>query len=351
MLYNIPRYYTSIDAIDILPLMIEFYASQLLEVSVSRDFGDNYFLPSVEKLIDDVHEYCTEFNNKFARMIYDYTILAIISELRYVGSEQHFYETKTWKIYHMRLPWGLIDEKNYILPISRFLATEARKFNDKKVIELAKFCFNETMNNYWNSNFGGNSWYEITKLMESYGKIPNEVFIDRCIDMQHNSGTYFDKEKTNILSLGNNDPNDIERFLDYKFKVKDIYDFIFDEIANNKEYYKFTSLRLKTLYKRWWGLCKGFNINKDFRNSSTSTEFKPDLLDHQHVMNHLKLFNPKNTQPHYLIPFYLFDQYQPIKWGTEDPYTPFYKKCKEKETKIRRRENYPEEWEVDDFDI
>lgn len=53
-------------------------------------------------------------------------------------------------------------------------------------------CFTDC---YWPHSFGGSAWANIVDhvLLYTSGKVPNDVWIDRSFDLQHNSGTYFDK--------------------------------------------------------------------------------------------------------------------------------------------------------------
>ena len=47
----------------------------------------------------------------------------------------------------------------------------------------------------WAKGYGGRSWGRITDLLIMYleGRIPSSVFVDQAVDLEHNSGTYFDK--------------------------------------------------------------------------------------------------------------------------------------------------------------
>lgn len=153
------------------------------------------FVHSHEKWEKDFHEYMEYFVSNLARVIYDYTVLAVLSELRH-GCKS-----------------------NLVLDIPNFMRSEryqifawAKEYTSNSILRTGEYLFSSD-NNYWASHYGGDSWKAIAKAGLMYGKIPDLVFIDHCVDLCHNSGSYFDK-RLGILACVDN--SIFMKFLDAK---------------------------------------------------------------------------------------------------------------------------------------
>lgn len=175
--------------INIIYLIKEFYSIIALD-SMTRTIP---FKHSHEKWLKDFDEYKTLFFEIFSHIIYDYTVEAVFSELR------HF-DNSNFNISGLNSCIGRYE--------SFF---NSHNFTSDSILRLGAKMFDPNFN-YWHSGYGGKSWYEISKAGLMYQKIPDIIFIDHCIDLEHNGGSYFDKD--GFLFTMNK--SDLKTFLDLK---------------------------------------------------------------------------------------------------------------------------------------
>ena len=70
-------------------------------------------------------------------------------------------------------------------------AREALHFNPKRFLPLLEKLFKVAV---WSGgSFGGQRWGKAAEYAQKYGKVPNNIFLDVCVDLVHNSGTLFSK--------------------------------------------------------------------------------------------------------------------------------------------------------------
>lgn len=116
---------------------------------------------------------------QLARAIYDYTVLVAGTEMRWASEEAEFYYEEFYTPSEMDR--GEIYE-------------EIPKYSDKFLLKASMKIFNVR----WNRWYGGRKWRKIAEVGALYGKIPDVLFIDHCVDLMHNGSIYFDKD-TNIF--------------------------------------------------------------------------------------------------------------------------------------------------------
>jgi hypothetical protein len=68
----------------------------------------------------------------------------------------------------------------------------------------------------WHSGYGGEKWASIIKAAVKFGEWPTAVFIDHCVDLEHNGGSCFDKTDATSLMDIEFDFSGMESFLDWK---------------------------------------------------------------------------------------------------------------------------------------
>jgi hypothetical protein len=56
-----------------------------------------------------------------------------------------------------------------------------------------KACLKSFTDGEWQNGYGGEAWAKIAKAGLMYKEQPDIVFIDHCVDLSHNSGTFLDK--------------------------------------------------------------------------------------------------------------------------------------------------------------
>jgi len=171
-----------------------------------------------------------EIINQLDRFFISYTLVAVSGELRY-GIENTGRSNNEWgeirpKI-EVGLGWRQVDSSNStsftendLLDIFKRLSKLGVNYiNSDNVKEGRKSIHAETLNikqeNYseilgwfrmllaqfsWPSTCGGKPWFDIleTVITRLKGKYSPMVFVDRCLDLEHNNGCYLDK--TNLIN-------------------------------------------------------------------------------------------------------------------------------------------------------
>lgn len=156
--------------LDIYMCLKEFYAI----IAVDAMKKTTPFKHSHEKWELEFDEYKWYFVDNLAKVIYEYTCCAVLTELRHCDKSNY---------YVTQIPNNIGRGKALDL---------IKKFTPTSILELGVKMFDGTWN-YWNSSYGGSTWQMIAKAGLMYGKVPNMVFIDHCVDLCHNNGSYFDK--------------------------------------------------------------------------------------------------------------------------------------------------------------
>lgn len=176
-------YYTIEDCIpevsNIQYLTCIFYALNGMYAIISAE--PLRFVHSAAKLKAEVEEYLNYVSGIFAQMIRDYTILACYGELRYVtekleDSPFHFSHYK----FDANLPRGCYC--SYV--------QDGLEYSTKSIAECCEFLYGGL---FWDESFGGPAWYEISRAIKMYETYPTTVFVDHCVDLQHNTGYFINK--------------------------------------------------------------------------------------------------------------------------------------------------------------
>lgn len=165
-------------------LVVNFYALEFIRAKMV--IHPKIYSHAWDKLWEDIQDYSTWFNSKLAAMIYDHTVRCVQCELRHCKNRSEFY-----------IPNFFGDGwyKNYDDSIC-FINSE---FNPNSVLRAGKWLFDEN-NNWWELNaydecdYGGKSWKDIAEAGLEYRKIPNSVFVDHLIDLEHNNEVMLLKE-------------------------------------------------------------------------------------------------------------------------------------------------------------
>lgn len=157
-------------------LLVTFYTIQEIHCNLMKE-KDTIWLKSHEKFRKDFYMFKSKFEDKAALLIRDYLIYACASEL--IHSVEYCDTT--------------ID---YFFNVPIFAANDYTIENEVENIDIQDFIEKGQEVFYdgcWDPIFGGSLWGKALGYFNLYGKIPNEVFIDLCADLQHNSGNLFDK--------------------------------------------------------------------------------------------------------------------------------------------------------------
>lgn len=154
-------------------ILIWMYANA---ISIDSEMGTE-LLPSHDKFVKELQELKDAVTPRLANYLYDYLIEAIAGECFHCKYECE----KTLKP----------DAYNGTMSHSRY-------FDPRSFLEVMEklFCDYE-----WHDCFGGKKWGTAIRYAKKYGKIPDPVFIDFVIDLQHNTGSILNKSLDNIGSM------------------------------------------------------------------------------------------------------------------------------------------------------
>lgn len=147
----------------------EFYALIALEAVAKT----TPFRKSHEKWLEDFNAYKDYFMNNLAQILYDYTVFSVLTELRH-GDKSNY----EFRIFDNQTRYS-------VLRLSQIYTPES-------ILKTGIKMFDEDFNS-WHNSYGGYSWLMIAKSGLMYKKVPNIIFIDHCVDLCHNNGSYFNK--------------------------------------------------------------------------------------------------------------------------------------------------------------
>lgn len=159
------------------------------------------FKRSFEKLESDVQEYYAEFCELYAENIMNYLWAACMGEARHASD----------MCYEGIILKGLDGtDRSYVY-------NQAHKYAiNRENMDTMIAIYTQS----WRDGYGGESWLSIVEAMDMFltGQFDAVSFIDHCIDLQHNGGSAFNKYAKSSTGFSSDGVNDIDDFLDYKFK-------------------------------------------------------------------------------------------------------------------------------------
>lgn len=186
------------DRMDIFQLVQEFYAMEALAAMllVNQNSHFNPMRHSHERWQQDFSDFRTQYIEKFAAAIFDYTALVVAAELRH-GRKRASHHLKTY--YDSGLDRETVYGDCFAYDPKDILAAGIRLFDADRV--------------RWDDGYGGKKWEQIAKAGLLKDKVNDCVFIDHCVDLSHNNSIYFDKG-AGIFVLHN--VRQYQAFLDFK---------------------------------------------------------------------------------------------------------------------------------------
>ena len=193
------RFFSETDVrIDIITLFKGFYNLQMLEATATTD----EFLGSHIRWREDFNHFRLWFYKAFAQMIYDYSVLSCFGELRHTNSQCE--ETIATEYF-----WNNARNSR-----DSFVRNQNIPYSAKSIIHISDILFNHYE---WNSGYGGEAWGKIALAQNLYIKGQEAVYIDHCVDLAHNNGSYFDK---GMIFYLNEDRGSLMNYLDFKYTAK-----------------------------------------------------------------------------------------------------------------------------------
>lgn len=188
--------------ISVLDLAQWFYLFMFMDLCMSNPMFS--FSPSGERLRRDIREFYDKLCAKFAEALYNYIIYACCREMKH--AEEFCSHT----------PMFILGKRTDT--ISRMgIRERIHRCDPVYVLRFSEHIFGSFE---WNRSFGGEKWCKAAKLALQYGKISNVLFIDRIIDLQHNTGSLFSKD--NPYFVGRDDS--LKGFLTCKTMITDEFE-------------------------------------------------------------------------------------------------------------------------------
>lgn len=173
------------------PVIAEFYTVSALQAQWWSKWGHRHPSETValrhhEALYDILLSGYTErLESHIARSLRDYLALICLGEARHArGQEQP-----------VRLAISTSPKKSDLklvpLPGNRQEVYRKSLFLEPDLmLQVSRYVF-ETC--HWHGSFGGKAWAHIAKWGGRFGSMPHSVFIDHVLDLEHNTGSIFNK--------------------------------------------------------------------------------------------------------------------------------------------------------------
>lgn len=191
--------YCNANAMDILTLGRSFYVVQALDATILNPAKFEPFRHSHARFQRDFATYKKWFIRNLAKAMHDYTATVVAGELRHAGIQSQYGIKDYWRAHSTDRNEVFRDAHEY--------------YSATSILEAGVWHF-DPKNNRWTGGYGGAKWQQIAKAGLYYGKLPDAVFIDHCVDLSHNNSVYFDKG-AGIFQLRSG--GDYKSFLDFKY--------------------------------------------------------------------------------------------------------------------------------------
>lgn len=164
-------------------LVVNFYAIEFIKAKMI--VHPKIYSHSWDKLWDDIQDYSEWFNSKLAAMFYDHTVRCVQCELRHCKNHSEFYIPNFF---------GDAWYKNY----DDSMCYANSEFNPVSILRAGKWLFDDN-NNWWCAEdevteYGSEAWMDISEAGLEFRKIPDSIFIDHLIDLEHNNEVMLLKE-------------------------------------------------------------------------------------------------------------------------------------------------------------
>jgi hypothetical protein len=163
------------------------------------------FSHSINKLQEDIEEYCADLYPNMAMRIFVYLYAACAGEAR------HAQGVAAQDFYYPEIP------------------TSSRGDAFREILKFAPSPENinaliEIFQQKWIGSFGGQKWLEIAKALKMYFEVSPVTFIDHVVDLQHNNGTVFSKGEAKYFEFYITYSGYFPQFLDDKFHLNILKD-------------------------------------------------------------------------------------------------------------------------------
>lgn len=273
----------------------------LIGMKAILDRPEFNFYHSVEVLRKDIEDYLNYISGIFSKMLYEYTVIAVFGELRYVSFRTSIATTKI----NNKLIQETSDTSYYNSgDRNRYRAylEFVDRFSPKSIYQAGIVLFK---NLHWEKEYGGDNWARIADIINKYEHLPAQVFIDYCADIEHNSGCYLNK------SCGLFYPGiSIKHILNAK-RILCLSDVI-KEVRSNLDTKTFK------LYERFVGIM-GFLLGNNVPNLPDTFLSKNGFHNFENYTYVLNLLKKRQDSIMYNnLEVFKLSLYKPKEFGTED---------------------------------
>lgn len=247
-----------------------FYLNEFIYITLLKE-KDTAYLHSHALFRQDFFSFHKQFAHKLAQAIYDYVIEASAYEITYSFQEcdetiEYFLGRKIYFTY----------ENDY-----NHIKNNINRLYLPSYFEIAEYLFG--LGDCWSPCFGGKNWYKAITLCQNFGKVSDTEFVDQMIDLQHNTGTLFDKD-TNIFSMFTK-----KRFQDFLNKKRRIVD---EESLFSYLLYQYTGLKIYDFNEIYWRFITFYEPN-----SWSLEDYKKELLINCKILGQRKVYSLMSYEP------------------------------------------------------
>lgn len=263
-----------------------FYLNEFIYITLLKE-KDTAYLHSHERFRQDFFPFHKQFAHKLAQAIYDYVIETSACEITHSFQEcdktiEYFLGSKIYFTY----------ENDY-----SHIRNNINRLYLPSYFEIAEYLFG--LKDSWATYFGGKNWYKAITLCQNFGKVPDTEFVDQMIDLQHNTGTLFNKD-TNIFSKLSG-----KLFQDFLNKKRIIVD---EESLFSYLLCQYTGLKIYDFNEIYWRFITLYGPN-----SWSLEDYKKDLLINCKILGQRKVYSLMS--------------YKPIEYTNEFRYYNFVMSC------------------------
>lgn len=259
---------------DLFCATICFYLNEFIYATLLKEKSTAY-LHSHEHFRQDFFPFHKQFAHKLAQAIYDYVIEASVCELTHSWNNcdetiEYFLGNKIYFTYENG--YSYIRDNIYRLHLPSYF-------------EIAEYLYG--LEDSWVSYFGGKNWYRAITLCQNFGKVPDTEFVDQMIDLQHNTGTLFNKD-TNIFSMFSGGL--FQNFLNKKCRIVE------EESLLSHLLYQYASQRIYDFNKIYWRFITLYGPSY-WSNPWSLEDYQNDLLTKCRILGQRKVYSLMSYEP------------------------------------------------------
>lgn len=255
---------------------LDFYFLEALRIQPVR-FGNK----PQERLRRDVVNLHDQVSHDLARAFYDYLVITSTGEARHT----RFKSSEGMVIREIDVREKVDAYRN------------ALRFDPDQLLPYVHSVFSK--NRWPTGGFGGRAWAQVVEAARMYGNVPDIVFIDHVIDIEHNNGNVFNKPEIKYAAdfKLDIDTDHLLEFLTWKAH-KDILDP--GNVGGLGHLQTYVSKFVYRLMQRYWTIYLG---------------------ESQHP-RHYRHSQQRSFKKHKDLPAY--PRYRPVSWG-QDRVSTFWK--------------------------